>query len=110
MRLSEVKMVLTSPLQMINEQFPCVKVYIFGSVLNGGERCGDIDILIIYNNAQAIAVLTKIFAEASTKLPFHFIWMTPSEEKELGFIEQQQAIDIQTAFSQYRMPNHRVVR
>lgn len=99
MKLSEIKTVFDGPLSVIRGKLPHLRIYIFGSVLNQTGICEDVDMLVIYKTPEDVSIFAEVFADASTKLPLHFICMTDTEEKELGFIDQQQAIDIQLALA-----------
>ncbi len=71
------------------------EVFVFGSILSS-ERFEDIDILLIYQDYDELVRFKK---EIQDLLPYeliHFTCLTKTEESELNFIEETNALKMIT--------------
>ncbi len=64
--------------------------YIFGSALTVNYP-NDIDILVLYDNIKQLENFKEYVKTVSKIYPIHLIYLTFAEEKELNFIQEQNA-------------------
>jgi predicted nucleotidyltransferase len=71
---------------------PTASWYLFGSLAKQAELPGDIDLLIIYKNDSDAIALRELLAEYGRRNPLHLMLLRDDEEKELHFVESEQAV------------------
>lgn len=71
------------------EQFDA---FMFGSTLHGIGQ--DIDILIVGPGGNLLAQLKKELQYAGSSLPFHILYMQPSEELHTQFVAKERCIPL----------------
>ncbi|MCA1908292.1 MAG: nucleotidyltransferase domain-containing protein [Magnetospirillum sp.] len=67
--------------------------YLFGSVVNGGKSCSDIDILVVYDRQDAIAKARACLTNFMMAYPIHLTFISRDEEGELGFICSENCVE-----------------
>ena len=68
--------------------------YLFGSALHIFEQAGDIDILVLADSHEAVALIRHELRDACMRLPLHLILVTRNEETELGFLISEGCLQI----------------
>ena len=68
--------------------------YLFGSILCCSSSSSDIDILILYEKREDIALIRNHLDPLEMECPLDLLFMTPEEEAELGFIWSEGCIEI----------------
>ena len=91
MELEEIKQEISIIGENLNSKIKNIDCLIFGSMLKNTKTANDIDLLIIYNNETEIQIIKNEFKSLGKVYPLHLNYFTHSEEKELNFIEEQQA-------------------
>ena len=74
--------------------FSNVVVLAFGSALHRKLPYSDIDLLIMYQTEQALKEIQIELESIHLELPVDVIYMTPCEERELDFIQNQGCVKI----------------
>lgn len=91
MNSNEIKQILS---EIVSSWF-CVDDtdwYLFGSALHKSKVPSDIDLLIIYRDeADAYRIRNGIFT-LKAKYPLHLLFMTPTEEEEIDFINSESCV------------------
>lgn len=71
-----------------------VTCYLFGSITGRGTALSDIDLLIIYEDMDAIISIRDDLAPFCLERPIHLIFMTEAEALETNFIELVRCVKI----------------
>jgi len=72
--------------RQIGRRFTGADWYLFGSSARGHKCAGDIDLLIVHDEAVYGASFRKELATLCMSLPIHLTILTRAEERELSFI------------------------
>ncbi|AXG69054.1 hypothetical protein KORDIASMS9_01273 [Kordia sp. SMS9] len=83
---------LVSQIRTITTTHAHIRFYVFGSSLKSHKEQNDIDILIIYKNAQEPKMIRELLD--ASHLPIDMVFFTEEEEEELGFIGEVNASPI----------------
>jgi predicted nucleotidyltransferase len=86
MTRDELLQFLRNEAQRISRLAPDTVWYLFGSALRGFECAADIDILILCDTDETVALARHELRNACISLPLHLFLLTRDEEAELGFI------------------------
>ena len=68
--------------------------YLFGSTLRAFECAADIDVLVLCDTDETVAVIRHELRKACERLPLHLFLLTRGEEAELGFIVSQGCVQV----------------
>ena len=68
--------------------------YLFGSAIHTFENARDIDVLVLCDSHEAVALIRHELGAACMRLPLHLILVTRNEESELGFLVQKECLQI----------------
>jgi predicted nucleotidyltransferase len=83
---------INSEIKRISAKYTNYIFYLFGSFIVTDKKCGDIDILIIYETTEHINSIRNDFKNITTFEHFDLMFLSFDEEKELKFIEKAKAI------------------
>ena len=73
---------------------PGTACYLFGSVLRRNSPNRDIDVLILYENWEDVALIRKRLEARQLERPLDLLFLTFEEEAELGFIQSEACVEI----------------
>lgn len=85
---------LSTEARRVRETVPDTTWYLFGSAARGCERAQDIDILVLCESHEAVALVRHALQEACMRLPLHLFLITRDEESELRFIRSQGCVRV----------------
>lgn len=83
-----MKININSEIKRISAKYTNYDFYLFGSSTVKGKKCGDIDILIIYETPEHINSVRYDFKNINTFEHFDLMFLSFDEEKELNFVEK----------------------
>ncbi len=80
--------------RLINQQYPKLQWYIFGSCNSGEKYPNDIDIMVIYpNDVDSLPIYNKII-KSVINIPIHLFMLSKDECKEFNSIVKQKAMPL----------------
>ncbi|MCU0351451.1 MAG: hypothetical protein MUF43_11615 [Flavobacterium sp.] len=85
---------INSEIKRISVKYSNYAFYHFGSSTVTNKKCGDIDILIIYETPEYINSIRFDFKNIKTFEHFDLMFLSFDEEKELKFVEKVNAIKL----------------
>ncbi len=94
MTQDELLMSLLTEAQRIEKLAPDAIWYLFGSVLLAFERASDIDVMVLGDTDETVAIVRHELRGACVRLPLHLFLLTRDEEAELGFIVTEGCIQV----------------
>lgn len=68
--------------------------YVFGSAIREFECARDVDIVVLCDSHEAVALVRPALRSACMRLPLHLFLITRDEENELRFIGSQGCIQL----------------
>lgn len=94
MRNKELVNIISSRLLAIQNTWPMVQIYLFGSILKVKEPCSDIDILVVSTSERVPRQLRNDIELLNEFHPVDILFMTSNEEKQFMFIKEQEAVSV----------------
>jgi len=92
--LEEITSKLQNLAQILAKDVPGSTWYLFGSITRRDRLPSDVDLLIVYATDADAPILRRGLAKLSRFLPLHVLLLRKDEEKELNFIEKEEAVRI----------------
>jgi len=71
-----------------------VELYIFGSLLHPNQCIGDVDLLVVYEDANDLSEVKSVLEDIALRIPLDVTFMHKNEEQELKFVSGQGAINV----------------
>jgi hypothetical protein len=68
--------------------------YLFGSTLRAFENAADIDVLVLCDTDDSVALVRHELREACQRLPLHLFLITRCEEAELDFLASEGCVQV----------------
>ena len=85
---SEIAALLRAEMPIIGQ----IKAYAFGSAVYNAAAANDVDLLVIYENADQPDLVRAVLSPVDLKMPLHLTFMLEEEEQETAFISSQKCI------------------
>lgn len=85
---------INSEIKRISAKYTNYDFYLFGSFTVTGIKCGDVDVLIIYDTTEHINSVRYDFENINTFEHFDLMFLSLDEEQELKFVEKVKAIKL----------------
>ena len=85
---------LYEEMQRLRARVPTSRWFFFGTITTTKRPVGDIDLLVVCKTTANCTTVRAGLASICVRFPFHLLLMTPSEEAEVKFIQDQRAVEI----------------